>query len=363
MFSRHDFLSQFPIAREADVKGHFHPSELRRKLSRDLVKYGLFVAQDDGGIQKDAIGHATGTATGIVRAGATQWVRPAGQVHYYDRKAHLQLVFLVAVVPSFLGFVLAYASWAWTVLLVMLAVALAILVAVLGKKYFCGASPFDARVQVEAQMQIAGETYEDFRAGSNVPISSNLSLLIGGRVDYYPVTNAKQDELIRAGTARITAFDGVSQEIRFWTAKLQDLVDATVKKAADTVKELEESFAGAQVAAFSGPAVKAPMKPFDAPENLPAPLPEPPEGVVARSVPPALRYKVLERDRFTCRYCGRKAPEVVLEIDHGVSWATGGETNIENLVTACRDCNRGKSAASVDPNVTKPDILREMLGR
>ncbi len=361
LFSRHEFLSRFTIAREVDVKGHFHPSELRRKLARDTVRYGLFVVQEDGGIQKDAIGHATGTARGLVKAGVTQWVRPAGQVDYYDRRAHYRAVLLAAAIPALLGLFLAVASPSLTVVMLMVSVVVGVAAAVLGKPRFQGASPFDVRLEVSVQMQLDGETYEDFRAGSNVPISSNLSLLVGGRVDYYPVTSPKQDELIRAGDGRIVVFGGVSQEVRFWETKLKDLVDTTVKKAVDTVRELEESFAGAQVAAFTGPPVNAPVRPFDAPANLPAELPEAPEGVIARAVPPALRYKVLERDRFTCRYCGRRAPEVVLEIDHGISWAEGGETNVDNLVTACRDCNRGKSAASVDSNVTKPDVLRGMF--
>lgn len=54
------------------------------------------------------------------------------------------------------------------------------------------------------------------------------------------------------------------------------------------------------------------------------------------------RWVVLERDNFTCRYCGRSAPDVVLEVDHVESLALGGADVIENLVTACFDCNRGK---------------------
>lgn len=31
-----------------------------------------------------------------------------------------------------------------------------------------------------------------------------------------------------------------------------------------------------------------------------------------------LRYEILRRDEFTCRYCGRRAPDVQLTIDHVV---------------------------------------------
>jgi ribosomal protein L37AE/L43A len=56
-----------------------------------------------------------------------------------------------------------------------------------------------------------------------------------------------------------------------------------------------------------------------------------------------LRFKVLMRDNFTCRYCGRKAPNVVLHTDHILPKSKGGKTIMENLTTACEDCNIGKS--------------------
>lgn len=58
---------------------------------------------------------------------------------------------------------------------------------------------------------------------------------------------------------------------------------------------------------------------------------------------PGLRFSVLSRDKFTCRYCGRKSPEVTLAADHVLPIARGGRATLENLVTACSDCNLGKS--------------------
>lgn len=55
-----------------------------------------------------------------------------------------------------------------------------------------------------------------------------------------------------------------------------------------------------------------------------------------------LRYEILKRDDFKCVYCGRTSEEVVLEIDHVNPVAIGGDSNPENLVTACKDCNIGK---------------------
>lgn len=55
-----------------------------------------------------------------------------------------------------------------------------------------------------------------------------------------------------------------------------------------------------------------------------------------------IRFEVFKRDRFTCQYCGRQAPEVVLHIDHVVPVAHGGTDDVLNLVTSCVDCNLGK---------------------
>lgn len=55
------------------------------------------------------------------------------------------------------------------------------------------------------------------------------------------------------------------------------------------------------------------------------------------------RFEVFKRDSFTCQYCGAKAPDVILELDHINPVSNGGSSDILNLVTSCYDCNRGKS--------------------
>jgi len=55
------------------------------------------------------------------------------------------------------------------------------------------------------------------------------------------------------------------------------------------------------------------------------------------------RFEVFKRDSFTCCYCGAKTPNVVLEIDHIIPVSKGGSNSLDNLVTSCFDCNRGKS--------------------
>lgn len=53
----------------------------------------------------------------------------------------------------------------------------------------------------------------------------------------------------------------------------------------------------------------------------------------------------MERDNFTCQYCGQHAPNVTLEVDHIVPVCNGGEDSLDNLKTSCSACNGGKNAA------------------
>lgn len=52
-----------------------------------------------------------------------------------------------------------------------------------------------------------------------------------------------------------------------------------------------------------------------------------------------LKRLVLERDRYTCRYCGRFGNT----IDHVVPRSKGGRSTPGNLVCACRKCNEAKA--------------------
>lgn len=61
-----------------------------------------------------------------------------------------------------------------------------------------------------------------------------------------------------------------------------------------------------------------------------------------KQLTPRERYCIMERDNFTCQYCGVTAREAKLEIDHMVPISKGGTNEFTNLVTACVACNRGK---------------------
>lgn len=57
-----------------------------------------------------------------------------------------------------------------------------------------------------------------------------------------------------------------------------------------------------------------------------------------------LRFEIFKRDSFTCQYCGQKAPDVILHVDHIDPVKHGGKNDILNLITSCKDCNLGKKA-------------------
>jgi hypothetical protein len=67
---------------------------------------------------------------------------------------------------------------------------------------------------------------------------------------------------------------------------------------------------------------------------------------IGRDLSLRLRWKVLQRDRFTCCGCGASPalnPGVELHVDHIKPYSKGGGTALENLQTLCSACNFGKS--------------------
>lgn len=78
-----------------------------------------------------------------------------------------------------------------------------------------------------------------------------------------------------------------------------------------------------------------------------------------------LKFEVFKRDKFTCQYCGRAAPDVILHVDHIKPVVKDGDNNITNLITSCADCNlgKGKTELSDDAVILKQkkqlDALQE----
>ena len=74
----------------------------------------------------------------------------------------------------------------------------------------------------------------------------------------------------------------------------------------------------------------------------------------------SLRFSVFERDGFTCQYCGRKPPEIEVHADHITPTSAGGDDRIDNLITACVDCNRGKGARIINPSLTHDELKKTL---
>lgn len=81
-----------------------------------------------------------------------------------------------------------------------------------------------------------------------------------------------------------------------------------------------------------------------------APPPEP-KVVGGRTLPLALRFAVLRRDRFRCVACGG-SPALnagcTLHVDHIVPYSRGGGAGMDNLRALCADCNVGRSNKYMD---------------
>lgn len=69
-----------------------------------------------------------------------------------------------------------------------------------------------------------------------------------------------------------------------------------------------------------------------------------------KAVDVSLRFRVLRRDGFRCVYCGAMPGSALLHVDHVMPVSKGGGSHPQNLVTACQDCNLGKS----DTELTEP---------
>ncbi len=57
-----------------------------------------------------------------------------------------------------------------------------------------------------------------------------------------------------------------------------------------------------------------------------------------RQIEQGVSWRVFRRDGYACRYCA--ANDVPLTVDHVVLWEEGGPSTVENLVSACRKCNK-----------------------
>jgi hypothetical protein len=57
-----------------------------------------------------------------------------------------------------------------------------------------------------------------------------------------------------------------------------------------------------------------------------------------RQIDSDIIWAVYRRDNYKCRYCGRN--NVPLSVDHVVLWENGGDSLLNNMLSACRKCNK-----------------------
>ena len=69
-----------------------------------------------------------------------------------------------------------------------------------------------------------------------------------------------------------------------------------------------------------------------------------PSSALQRAPTPKHRMRILQRDKFRCRVCGRSPNDHVdleLHVHYIRPWAVGGVTEDSNLITLCHTCHNG----------------------
>jgi 5-methylcytosine-specific restriction endonuclease McrA len=67
--------------------------------------------------------------------------------------------------------------------------------------------------------------------------------------------------------------------------------------------------------------------------------------------------QLIERDGPACVWCGREVWRRDLTVEHVVPRSRGGHTTPDNVLVACRSCNKRRGSRPVDAYVR--DLLRE----
>lgn len=65
-----------------------------------------------------------------------------------------------------------------------------------------------------------------------------------------------------------------------------------------------------------------------------------------RQIDNIIQWRVFKRDGYKCSYCG--ADDRPLSVDHIIVWEEGGPSIEENLLAACKQCNRDRGNMRFD---------------
>lgn len=75
-----------------------------------------------------------------------------------------------------------------------------------------------------------------------------------------------------------------------------------------------------------------------------------------RTIEQRVSWAVFKRDDYKCRYCNDEG--VPLTVDHLVLWEEGGPSIEENLVSACRPCNKARGTMQLKEWLQDPYYLK-----
>ena len=99
---------------------------------------------------------------------------------------------------------------------------------------------------------------------------------------------------------------------------------------------------------------------FKAISNLPL-------DVLKRAPSAKHRMKIIQRDQYKCKICGRNPndyTDIELHVHHIRPWGKGGLTEDQNLITLCSTCHRGLQPHEdlslfglLDPNAFLPNVI------
>ena len=67
-------------------------------------------------------------------------------------------------------------------------------------------------------------------------------------------------------------------------------------------------------------------------------------------------WRVYRRDKYACRYCG--VNNVPLTVNHIICWEVRGPWIEQNLLTACRKCNKTRGNTSYADWLRHPHYLK-----
>lgn len=71
-----------------------------------------------------------------------------------------------------------------------------------------------------------------------------------------------------------------------------------------------------------------------------------------RNIEQGISWNVFRRDSYVCRYCA--ADDVPLTVDHLVLWENMGQSLEDNLISACRKCNKTRGNTKFEDWIVSP---------